>query len=597
MPNLKGIKNMSGIFAYIGNKPCKEILVNGIAMLDSRGNDSTGIVLKEKDSFNCIKTKGDISKLKQATSTIKSDSTIGLAQCDKAIRTKPTQLTAKPVFNNLFSVVTDGYIDNFSELKHWTNNPFPILTDEDLILAMMCVINKNDKFELIKTIDSMIIGDVSYSFISNDENAIYCKSNGKPIVIGFADKGYVISSELKAINSIASKYIFIDDGECAKVTKDKITILDSKYKRIKKSPSPMPEQSYFNNDYSINDEIYYCPIAVKESCKQFISKSKLDFDYLKLNRHAVDKISRIILVGTSTSYNVAKLCKYNLSMMCDIPTIAYQSNELRYSGCVIDKNSLLIAISHSGESSDTVACAKRFKANGAKTFAVTGNNQSYLAHICDEIIDTGCDYNGSNNSLRAYISSYLALTFLSLYIGYKNSVVTELYLNVTIKMAEMLSGKVSSVVKPSPTFELLANDLIKYSNIFITGLGADYAISLEASDKLRTIAKLNSTAYPLGEIEQKCTPILADSYIIAMITNKELLQKSLIKLRRLKSIGAKITIITTQSIEEEINDFNNIIEFNDSIPIFNTLPCVTAVYKLAVTIDEIKNKPDIDIAG
>lgn len=588
---------MSGIFAYIGSQPCKSILTNGISQLQKRGCDTNGILLKNKDDFTSTKVKGGIDQLSQSLQSLKNDSTIGLAQCDKAIRCKPSDLTAKPVCNNLFGVVMDGYIENFSELKRWSTNPFPIHTDEDLLLALLCVINKKDKLEAVKALDTMIVGDLSYAFIPVDENAIYCKSNGKPIVIGISDKGFYISSELKAIINSAEKYIILDDDDCAKISVDKLLIYDNKYKKIKKSPIQMPEQSYFENDYSIKDEIFYCPLAVKEACKQFIKKSKLDLDYLKMTRHSADKISRIIITGSSTSYNTAKLCEYNFSMLCDIPTTAYTSQELRYSGCIIDKNTLLIAISHTGEGEETIACAKRFKANGAKVFAVTGNRLSYLAHISDEVIDTGCDFESREVSLRCFISTYLAVTFLSLYIGYKNSVVTELYLNVAIKMAEMLSGKVSSAIKPSPSLEMLASSLTNSENVFISGLGADYPLSLEGADKLRLIAKINATAYPLGELISKCSSLLDNSLVVAPITNKELMQKSLYTLRRAKSMGANVIIITTQSIEEEITDFDKVISFNDSIPIFNILPCTATMYKVAITAEEIKSTPDINIAG
>lgn len=588
---------MSGIFGYIGTEQCKDILTAGISSLEKRGADTTGIVIKCKDDFIAIKTKGGTSDLKQKAAAVKNESTIGIAQCDKAMRCKATQLTAKPACNNLFAAAMDGTIENFDDLKRWTNNPFPIATDEDLLLAMLCVGNDPNKLEIIKKFDTLIRGTPSYAFISNDENTIYCKAGSRPIVIGISSNGFYLSSEIGAITSLADRYIFLDENEAAKITADKAIIFDSRYKKIKKTILETPDAVYFENDYSIKDEIFYCPLTVKETYRRFIQNSKINFDNLKLNHRAVDKLSRIIITGTGGSYNTAEISAYNFSMVTDIPTNAYPAGELRYSGCVIDRNTLLIAISHRGESEDTIACVKRFKAIGAKTIAVTSNASSYLAKLCDSIINPNCDFDINEISLRSFISNYLAMSFLALHIGCKSGIVNELYLNVTIKMAEMLPGKISSAIKPSPAIEKAAGMLSQTENVFVTGLGADYALSLEGADKLRKIAKVNASAYCVSELVQKCTSILDGSLVIAFITNKELLHKALYSLRRAKALGAKIIIITTENIEEEINDFESIISFNDSVPLLNPPACIAGLYKIAIIADEIKNKTEIEIAG
>lgn len=588
---------MSGIFGYIGTEECKDILIKGISLLEKRGSETTGIVLKSKNDLLAIKTKGNANDLKQISGTVKNNSTAGIAQCDRAMRCKAAQITAKPACNNLFAAAMDGAIENFDELKRWTNNPFPIATDEDLLLAVLCVANSPDKLDIIKKTDSLIKGGPSYAFIGNDDNAIYCKAGSRPLIIGLGKEGFYLSSELNAIISYAEKYICLDDGECAKITKDKAVIYDSKYKKIKKPLLAVPEDLYFENDYSIKDEIFYCPLAVKETYKQFVQKSKINFDYLKLNHRSIDKIKRIIITGCGCSYNTAQISAYNFSMLTDIPASAFPSGELRYSGCVIDKGTLLIAISHRGESEDTAACVKRFKAAGAKAIAVTSGKTSYLSRICDSVINPNCDFETNEVSLRSFISSYLAMCFLALHIGSKCAIVNDLYLSVTIKMAEMLPGKLSSAIKPTPAFDAAASMLSQAENVFVTGLGADWALSLEGADKLRAIAKINASALCVSELVLKCPPLLDDSLVLALITNKELLQKALYSLRRAKSLGAKIIIITTENIEEEIKDFDKIISFNDSIPLFNPLTCIAGLYKIAIIADEIKNRSDIEIAG
>lgn len=589
---------MSGIFGYIGNRNCKDSLVCGIKLLEKRGSDMSGFALKINEEILSIKVKGNADVLSQE---IKDDDILsfaGIAQTGRAYRCKASDASANPSSNNLFAVAMDGIIDNFDSLKHWCANPFPINTDEDLLLALLCITNSSDKTELLIKTDSMLMGNPTYAFVCNNEDAVYCKKGNAPLVIGMASDGFFISSEINALIPFASKYILLGDGEFARITKNKASVFDINLKKIKKSLLPVPEKSYIESNYILSDEIYYCPLTVKETYNNFVKNSKLSFEYIKMTHRSIDRLSRIIITGSSGSFNVAKISGYNFEMLTDIPTFVRPAGELRYSGTVMDKNTLLIAISHRGENEDTISCVKRAQAFGAKTIAVTNNSSSYLALLCNEIINPGCDFDCGDISLRSFVSNYLAMCFLSLYIGWKNSVVTELYLNVAIKMAEMLPGKISASVKNTPLLEKAANKILCSKNVFVAGLGADWALSYEAAQKLREISRINAGAYCISELINTASCLLdSSSLIVALITNKELMQKSLRYLRYAKTTGAKIIIVTTANIEEEITDFDNIISFNDSVPIFNALPCITGIYKLAVIINDMRNQNDIDKVG
>ncbi len=589
---------MSGIFGYIGNRSCTEALVCGIKLLEKRGADAAGLALKINEEILSIKEKGNADTLSKNIEENEVQSFLGIAQTDRAYRCAASEFSAKPAANNLFAVAMDGRIDNFDSLKHWSAEPFPINTDEDLLLAVLCINNSSNKTELLIKTDSMFQGNPTYAFICNDEDAVYCKKGNMPLIIGIGSDGFFISSEINALIPFASKYIFLNDGEFARITKNKASVFDSNLKKIKKTLIPVPDKSYSESNYILSDEIYYCPLTAKETYNNFVNDSKLDFEYLKLSRRSIDRLSRIIITGSSGSFNVAKISGYNFEMLTDIPTFVRPAGELRYSGTVIDKNTLLIAISHRGENEDTISCVKRAQAFGAKTIAVTNNPSSYLALLCSAVINPGCDFEAGDISLRSFVSNYIAMCFLSLYIGWKNSVVTELYLNVAVKMAEMLPGKISTSVKNTPLLEKAANKILCSKNVYVTGLGADWALSYEAAQKLREISRINANAFCCSELINTASCLLdSSSLVIAIITNKELMQKSLRYLRYVKTSGAKLIIVTTANIEEEISDFDNIISFNDSVPIFNVLPCITGIYKLAVIINDMRNQNDIDKVG
>lgn len=587
---------MSGIFAYAGSKPCKDILIKGLCALSKRGTGAAGIALKIGSDILSVKMRGGAKILKNKTQDFSAQAFEGLGAVCTCQRCALTDDNAKPSSNNLFAVCTDGHIDNFDSLKRWCANPFPIDTDDDLLLALLCVCMQPKKLDIIKKITPMIDGNPTYAFISNDEKAIYCKKGNAPLVIAVGNGGVFLSSEVNAVIHCADKYFFLEDGECARVSADRITVYDKKYKKIKKQFLSVPESGYFENDYPVSDEIFYCPSAVKQSISAFEKDGKLNFDYLKLSRRSIDKIEQIVLVGEGSSYNASKACKYNFDSFTDIPCFVYESSRLNDSFEQMSKNTLFIAVSHRGENSDTVECAKKAEKLGARTIAVTSNPCSYLAHICRDLINPGCDFESGEISCRSFLSQYVALTMFALYLGRKQSIVTELYLSVTMKMAQMISGKISSSVKSSPKAEKTAEEILDADYVFCTGLGIDCALADEAALKLRRIAGINASSYSAGELFASVKPLLSNSVVAAFITNPDDMEKTLRPLREIKSTGAKVLIITCADNEDRPYEFENVISWADSVPVFNPLPCITGFYKIAITAGEIKNRPNIDEA-
>ena len=542
--------------------------------------------MKDEEAFNSIKIKGSPSELGEKAKQLESTSTIGLAECSREERCKASSITASPSSNNLFAVAIDGEIENFESLKKWSNEPFPIATEEDLLLACLCIMNKDNKIELISAISKSLAGNPSFAFISKSENAIYCKSGKSQLIIGTSPNGVFLSSELNALLPFCEKYTVLNSGESAVLSQNKLLIFDSKQKRIKKAFISVGEKSYFVNDYLLADEIYYCPLAVKETYNHFVKNQELDFGFLKLSRRYIDRINKIIIVGSNVSKNTAFLCRHLFETLCTITTIAFDSYEFNCSDTPIDKNTILIAISHRGESKSTIECVKKAKEMHAKTIAVTSNKNSALARESDFLINPYCDFESSSISLRSFISSYLSLCFFALYLGERINIVSKLYLGVCIKISEMLSGKISSVIKSNPGIEKAASLLAGAENIYVTGLGADFALSLEASQKIREIAKKNAFSLCLDDLSEYPKELIASSRVIALITNKELSKKAMKSLRRIKSRGAEVIIITSEGIEEDIEDFENIVTFNDSLPVFNPIPCISCVYKIALLADE-----------
>jgi glucosamine 6-phosphate synthetase-like amidotransferase/phosphosugar isomerase protein len=251
---------------------------------------------------------------------------------------------------------------------------------------------------------------------------------------------------------------------------------------------------------------------------------------------------------------------------------------------------MLIAISYNGENIATSACAQRAKNNGAKTLAITTNSSSFLSHICDYKITSKNSFGDGDSSLKSFVFSYFTMCMLSLYLGRKSDVISEIYLNVSIKMAEMLSGKISSSIKNSPLSEMCSNIILDSDSVFVTGLGQDAFFAKEACQKLKSLADIPSIYCPLDSLEEEVSRA-NNCTVVAIISDKNVLQKVIYCLRRARALGAQVIIVTVSNVEEEIQDFANILSTDSSVPIFNPLTCISSIYKLATTIKEIKSTP------
>lgn len=573
---------MGAIFGCVGINPCKNALVKGIEMQGHRGNELQGIILKGAEGFYTLRSPNSQENV----------STMGLAQCRLNARGDINSADL-PASNNVYCVAMDGCVDNFDELKRWSSTPFPINTDEELLLAMLCVMDMVDKIEMLQKLQGLIKGAPGITFINCHDEAIYALCGVNPLFIGYSDGGCYISSEVNALSPFCDKFITLELGEMAKITKSRAYLYDSKLRKIKKNPLPTPEHIFYTNEYNLNDEAYYCPLAVKEINRQYLPKSNLKLGTVKLNKRGLEKISRIVITGDCDAYSAAVGGAYNIEMLCDIPTVAIPAGELRYSGCVLDKSVLVIALSHRGEDTDTIACVKRSIGYGAKVIAITSAPYSSLALSGSITLCPSCDFNTSGISIRAYISQYLSITYLALEIGSRLGIIDDLQLSLTVKIAELLAGKISSAIKQIPALTNLADKIANIDEIYITGLGADYGAALEISRKIKQINGVNSIAeYPSRLIDNGLS--LDGKTVFGIIGNKEMLPHIMRSLRRAKAMGAKITVLTTESIEEEIKDFSDITAFNDSIAVFNNLSIVAGTFRACAFAKDIQDKSKND---
>ena len=572
---------MSTLFAYIGKSSAKEILLSGISNLKYQKKDMSGIVVKEKDCFSEIKAKGAPIELKSKVKHLKSSSAIGLAEISQEIRFKASAIAAPPSSNNLFAVALDGDIENFGTLKKYCSEPFPIISNEDLALAFLCTAKEKSRIEAAAKLAAFLPKETGFAFIPCDEEAIYCKSGISKLVIGTSQNGSFVSSELGAILPFCEKFAILESGEIAKLTKDKILISDCRQKRIKKTFQPV-SSALASIGFSPYAETNRIPLAIKETVCRFVETRKINFDYLKLKKKYINKINKIIIVGSDYSKATATAAKSLFETYCSVNCDALECVEFLCSSAPLDKNTLVIIICESGEGKNAIKCANKAEKQSAKTIALTSNKTSSLARECNYLICPNERYFNLDTAIGCFLSDYLALCLFALYLGDRMGIISELYMGVSVKMAEMLFGIVSSATKGSPSLSAAANSLSLAENIYVCSVGNDFSLADEAAQKMRAILKKKVYSLSPFEISELPEGIISASTVFALLTNNESYHSALSAVHRAQSRGASVIILTSETVEEELIGFENIISFNDSLAVFNPLPCIASVYKIAL---------------
>ncbi len=589
---------MSGIFAYAGSEPCRERLAEGLCRLAHRGSELSGMAVLGDEGIALLKMKGSPYELKDKLAAMKGEGSVGLAACTDAVRCRAANITAVPAANNFYCAALDGTIENFDELKRTLSTPFPIATEEDLLVALLCSFADAERPKMLFELRRRLKGAPSLVFIPNDEAALYCLAGERRLAVGIGEDGVAVASEMTALPDGTKRCFWLEEGETARITAQRYTVYDGKQRKSKKALQPQPNADRAENDCTPEEETYLLPLAVRETVGHFITAdAKLKKDSVPLGRRTLEKTERVIFIGSGADFDVAAMAAQRFELLCDLPCTAVPSGELRFSKACFNKNTLLLAVSHRGEDAETLSAVKYARGYGVRVVAVTANRASQLAAFADETVDTCCELTNAQTSLRALFSSYLALTFLALYFSYRREIAGELYVSVSLKMAEMLTGKVAAALRPSPPLHALSQRIINAERLLVTGLGADYFAASAAAARLRRMDAVPAYAMTCGALLHETADSIAAAEIIAFLTDGDALHRTLFCLRRLKAQGASVTVITTDSLEESVTDFEQLVTFPDSIPLLNAIPALACLDKAAVLAKQLMDEELQNQAG
>ena len=595
---------MCGIIGYIGTKKAKPILINGLLRLEYRGYDSAGIATVEKDGIKVIKEKGRIANLDAMDGINDLEGTIGIGHTRWATHGKPSAINSHPHYDNdkLFAVVHNGIIENYHDLRKFLeDNGYTFLSDTDTEVIPNLINfyykKENDFLKAVKLACDELKGSFALEILCKyyPDNMIVVRQDS-PLVIGRGlDENY-ISSDIPAILSFTKDFYFLNDREFAVLSRDNIDFYDNELNKIDK----VDKSIEWNNASAEKDgyddfmlkEIYEQPNAIRETIGSKLSESKISFNDFEIKKEFLETINRIYIVACGTAMNAGLATKATFENFCKIPTEVDIASEFRYRNPLIDEHTLCIYISQSGETADTIAALKLAKSKGAKTIAVANVIGSSITREADYCIYTHAGPEIAVASTKAYTSQVVLLNILALYFAevldrIPSSTIDSMKKELLElpKKAEITLGNVAEVKN-------FANIVYKETDMFFLGRGVDYYVASEGSLKLKEISYIHSESYAAGELKHGPIALIEnDVTVIGIITNPNLVEKTISNIQEVITRGAKTLVITNKKINE--SQFFKVINIPDTEPCLSPVLSIIPLQLLAYYISKEKGL-DVD---
>lgn len=563
---------MCGIVGYVGLNEAEPILLDGLAKLEYRGYDSAGIAVHNGQKINIVKSKGKLAELQKKLSQNELNGTLGIGHTRWATHGAPSDINSHPHASNdcKIAVVHNGIIENYLSIKEeLTESSFASDTDTEVIAHLI------NKFYTKATIENLL--DAVYAAIDKMRGtyalAIICSDfpdkliavkRDNPLVIGVGKNENFIASDITAIINYTRDAYLLDDDEVALIDAENIKIFDKDKtlvtKKIFKIDWDIESAEKGGYDFFMLKEIFEQPKVIND----FLSINLYDENFLhKINLETLENFDRIYIVGCGTAYHASLIGARLLSKLPNIFVSAEMASEFRYNEPLIDEKTLFIVISQSGETADTLAALRMAKKNNARALSLVNVVGSSIARESDNVIYITAGPEISVASTKAFSLQVMALyVFVCNLYKVCKVISTEKFLQLQNEL-QRIPSLITEILDRENEIKIMAEKYLSCRNVFYIGRGLDYFIAREGSLKLKEIAYLYSQAYAAGELKHGPIALIDDSIlIVGVITQKNIIEKTLSNLKECKSRHGKIFIVTT----ENNSDVKNVADDSFIIP-------------------------------
>ena len=595
---------MCGIVGYVGNKKASPILIDGLLKLEYRGYDSAGISTIENGEISNIKDKGRVNNLNNIPEINTVTGTIGIAHTRWATHGKPAKNNSHPHLDNsnTFAVVHNGIIENYKELRDFLiNKGYTFYSETDtetipnLIHYYFSLDTKQDDAKFLravkKTCDNLK-GSYAIEVISlSYPDKMIVVRHDSPLVIGKGTEENYIASDIPAILSYTKDFYILNDNEYVEIYRDTLTFYDSNLNKIEKEikniswDATAAEKNGF--EHYMLKEIHEQSHTVRETIgSRLDSTLPCNFDDINLSKDYLESLNKIYIVACGTAMHAGLANKGLIESLCKIPVEVDIASEFRYRNPLLDNKTLVILISQSGETADTIAALKLAKNAGAKTLAISNVIGSSITREADISIYTHAGPEIAVASTKAYTSQVVLLALLGIYFAETLNRCDISNINKLKEDILSLPSKIEEILDESMISKIqkFAKEIYEVDDIYYLGRGIDYTVCLEGSLKLKEISYIHSDAYASGELKHGPIALIDTGVpVIGVITDENLVEKSISNLQEVITRGAKVLVITNQNINTNNIEILKIPETNKFIsPILSVIPLQLLAYYVAL---------------
>ena len=570
---------MCGIIGYVGKNNALKALINGLKALEYRGYDSVGVAYFLNDKIKIIKDKGRINELENNID-INDLPNIGIGHTRWATHGVPNKINAHPHSVGNITLVHNGIIENYLELKeelikHDYN--FKSDTDTEVACAYIDYLykNNNDMLKTLHEIQNIFIGSYALCILINNEfDNIYITKKGSPLILGINNDEKIIASDISAIISYTKDYIILEDNDIGIINRDNYKIYNNNKlinKEILTFDKNIDSISKDGYDHFMLKEIYEENELINNTLNHYFNNNLLS------SLPDISKYESIYIVGCGSAYNAGLIGKYYIEKYLDIPVYVELASEFRYKKLFIKENDLVIAISQSGETADTIEAVKIAKERNAKVLGIINTYQSTIARLSDEVIYINAGIEVAVATTKAYSLQVLYLILLAL----RNS-------NIVINN---IDKEINTIYNYD--YKKYIKHLVNTEHIFFIGRGIDYYLSVEGCLKLKEISYIHAESYAAGELKHGTISLIdKGTPVIAIITDNDIAKKTISNIKEVKARGAHVIIVASDNIniDKEIYDEIISIPYNKYLlPILSIISMQLLSYYVAK-----EKKCDID---
>ncbi len=594
---------MCGIVGYVGSRQAQNVIIEGLEKLEYRGYDSSGIAVIHDRSINTAKFKGRLSVLDNYTKENPITGNVGIGHTRWATHGAPSDINSHPHLNNkeTIAVVHNGIIENYLTLKEELQSKgyqFVSETDTEVIAHLVDYYYEGDLLEAVFKTIKKLKGAYALGVIAKDspEEMIAVRKES-PLIVGLSEDGNYIASDVPAILNYTRDVYFLDNGEVVRLTPSGVEVFDFDSKLVDKevhtvewSVDAATKGGY---DHFMLKEVYEQPQAIRETLTRRIDEDGyIKLDDIKLSAEDLNNINKIYIVACGTAYHAGKIGKLAIEKLAKIPVETDIASEFRYSDPFVDDRTLLILVSQSGETADTLAALREAKRKGARILSITNVVGSSIARESDDVFYTWAGPEVAVASTKAYTTQLIAFYMVALNMAIKKGTITkEKYFEVLDEL-KTLSGKVESLLEDIEAEKSIAQRIKEKSSLFYLGRGADYQTALEGSLKLKEISYIFTEAFAAGELKHGTIALIEEGTpVVAIATQKDLVEKMISNIKEVKARGAYVYAITTEGETEIKKVADEVIYVPETLdllkPVLSVIPTQLIAYytSLAKGID------------